>query len=97
MTAQQRGGPPKNEAGPATGPAPTTTLGIAHSSELHRAQDGFAAPTSEDRAVAQAIAVLRQHGYGIALRCVDCQHPISSAASLARMRGPKCAARAGVA
>jgi hypothetical protein len=28
------------------------------------------------------------------MRCLDCQHPITSAASLARMRGPKCAAKA---
>ena len=52
------------------------------------------APTAEDRAVEQAIAVLRGYGYGIAMRCLDCRHPITSAASLARMRGPRCAAKA---
>ena len=52
------------------------------------------APTTEDRAVEQAIAVLHGYGYGIAMRCLDCKHPITSAASLARMRGPRCAAKA---
>lgn len=52
------------------------------------------APTAEDHAVRQAIAVLHGYGYGIAMRCLDCKHPITSAASLARMRGPRCAAKA---
>lgn len=51
-------------------------------------------PTAEDRAVQAAIATLRGYGYGIAMRCLDCHHPITSAASLARMRGPRCAAKA---
>lgn len=72
------------------------TTAAAHLTELHQPEDGYTPPTAEDRAVAQAIAVLRRHGYGIAARCIDCRHPIFSAASLARMRGPRCAARAGV-
>ena len=51
------------------------------------------APTAEDRAVVAALDLLREHGYGIAAKCLDCSHPITSAASLARMRGPRCAAR----
>ena len=65
----------------------------AQSNRLHRPHDGYAAPTAEDRAVAQAVAVLERHGYGIALRCLDCRRPITSPASLARLRGPRCAAR----
>ena len=57
------------------------------------AEDGYL-PDPEARAVKQALEVLREHGYGIAMRCLDCQHPITSAASLARMRGPRCAAKA---
>jgi hypothetical protein len=57
---------------------------------LYLAEDGYTAPTAEDRAVQRAIAVLREHGYGIAMRCLDCQHPITSTASLRRMRGPRC-------
>jgi hypothetical protein len=67
----------------------------SHSS-LHRAEDGYQAPTPEDRAVQAAIATLRGYGYGIAMRCLDCHHPITTAASIARMRGPRCAAKAVV-
>lgn len=63
-------------------------------SSLYRRQDGFAAPDAEDRAVQAAWELLREHGYGIAARCLDCQHPIFTEASLGRMRGPKCAAKA---
>ena len=61
---------------------------------LYRPEDGYTAPTSEDRAVEQAIELLHGYGYGIALRCLDCHRPITSDASLRRMRGPRCAARA---
>lgn len=52
------------------------------------------APCFEDRAVEHAIEVLHEYGYGIAMRCLDCHRPITSAASLARMRGRVCQARA---
>lgn len=94
MTAPQRGGPPKEFGGSDV----ATRAAKPADSHLtaYRRQDGHAAPNAEDRAVAAAIEVLRGHGFGIACRCVDCNHPITSAASLARMRGPRCAARAGV-
>ncbi|MDQ1304723.1 MAG: hypothetical protein QG671_550 [Actinomycetota bacterium] len=84
---------------PATSRFTTTTdahhdTGTVDSIRLYRRQDGFAAPTAEERTVAQAAAVLKAAGYGIAMRCLDCGHPITSAASLARLRGPKCAAKA---
>ena len=50
--------------------------------------------TAEERAVEAALLVLHEHGYAIAARCTDCHHPITSAASLARMRGPHCHAKA---
>lgn len=59
----------------------------------HRAEDGYVAPTHEGRVVNQAIEVLREYGYGIAMRCLDCRRPITSKASLTRMRGPRCAAK----
>ncbi|HPY26218.1 MAG TPA: hypothetical protein PLK19_18090 [Mycobacterium sp.] len=68
--------------------------GTVDSIRLYRRQDGFSAPTAEERTVAQAAAVLKAAGYGIAMRCLDCGHPITSSASLARLRGPKCAAKA---
>ena len=64
------------------------------SSRLHRPQDGYAAPSALARAVAQAKALLEDSGYGIAAKCLDCGHPIVKPASLARMRGGKCHARA---
>lgn len=76
-------------------PSPNTTNGYPNSS-LNHPEDGYVAPTVEDRAVAEAIAVLRGYGYGIAMRCLDCRRPITSSVSLARMRGPRCAARAVV-
>lgn len=51
------------------------------------------APTADERAVQAAIDLLREHGYGLAARCLDCKRPLTSAASLARMRGWRCAAR----
>lgn len=79
----------KRPAGNRPSPLSTAT-DYSHSSGDYRHQ----APTAEDRAVEQAIAILRGRGYGIAMRCLDCRHPITSAASLARMRGPRCAAKA---
>lgn len=87
MSQRKRPAPPQDR------PSRNTTNGT--DSSLYRRQDGYSAPSVEDRAVAQAIDVLREHGYGIAARCLDCRHPITSAVSLARMRGPRCAARAG--
>lgn len=86
MTRSRKPAPPQDR------PSPNITS--ATDSSFYRRQDGYAAPTAAERAVAQAIDVLRGHGYGIAMRCLDCHRPITSAASLARMRGPRCAARA---
>ena len=84
---------------PATPTLTTTTdahhdTGSVDSIRLHRPQDGYAAPTALARAVAQAKALLGANGYGIAAKCLDCGHPIVKPASLARMRGGKCHARA---
>lgn len=87
MSPIRRSGPPPQKA------APHNISSAAKSNRLHRPQDGYAAPTAEDRAVARAVAVLVSYGYGIALRCLDCGHPITAPASLARLRGPRCAAR----
>ena len=88
MSQRKRPAPPQDR--PSRNHSPNATKSTAH-----RSEDGYAAPTAEDRAVAQAIDVLREHGYGIAMRCLDCRRPITSQASLARMRGPRCAERAG--
>lgn len=87
MSQRKRPAPPQDR------PSRNTTNGT--DSSLYRRQDGYSAPTAADRAVTRAIAVLQEHGFGIAARCLDCGHPITATASLARMRGPRCAARAG--
>lgn len=79
---------------PGAATSTTTTVATADSIRLHRPQDGYAAPTALARAVAQAKALLEANGYGIAAKCIDCGHPIVKPASLARMRGGKCHARA---
>jgi hypothetical protein len=99
MPKTRTGSPPTNDAAPASAPASTRATATKPTTaqlSAYRPEDGYAAPTAEDRAVAQAIAVLREHGYGIACRCLDCNRPITAAASLARMRGRRCAERAGV-
>jgi len=52
-------------------------------------------PNTNRRAdIVLAVAVLADAGLAVAGRCVDCGHVIVSPVSLARMRGPRCAARA---
>jgi RNA polymerase-binding transcription factor DksA len=51
---------------------------------------------AEARAVEAALDLLRDNGYGIYGRCLDCGHPITTAASLSRMRGAHCHAKAAV-
>jgi hypothetical protein len=81
--------PKRNRPGTASQAAPKSSTDI-----LSIGPDTWhEAPTAEDRAVQAALKLLDQFGYGIAMRCVDCLHPITSVASLRRMRGPRCAAR----
>lgn len=61
---------------------------------LHRREDGYAAPTADDRAIAKAISVLRAHGFGISVRCITCRRPLTAPDSVRRHRGPRCEARA---
>jgi len=89
---------PNIEVCPGTKSGATTTIATATAAKAkntaYRRQDGYTAPTVEDRAVQAALDLLAEHGYGIALRCLDCQHPITAPSSLARLRGPRCAAKA---
>lgn len=61
---------------------------------MTRPEDGYAAPSVEDRREATLLAELREPGYGITVPCVDCGHPLTAPKSVARHVGPKCAARA---
>lgn len=61
----------------------------------YRRQDGYAAPTADERREAQLLSELRALGYGITVPCLECGHPLSTEASLARHIGPKCHAKGG--
>ncbi len=62
-------------------------------STAHRAEDGFAAPTADERHEAELLAELKALGYTVAVRCTACNHPLVAGASVARHLGPKCAAK----
>ena len=71
----------------------TSTKSIAADSLSVGADAWNQPPNPEGRAVQHAVEVLHEYGYGIAMRCLDCRHPIFTISSLRRMRGPRCAAR----
>lgn len=59
----------------------------------HRPEDGYAAPTAQERAVQRALDVVMASGYGITVPCLVCGHPLTSARSMAAMVGPTCRRR----
>jgi hypothetical protein len=73
--------------------ATSTTPIAGTNSNGHRRQDGYAAPTADDRAEAAAVAAVQAFGYSIAVRCLDCGHWLANPASVSAHRGPTCAAR----
>lgn len=86
MTIRKRPAPRQDR------PLPTNTTAANRS--LYRSEDGYAAPTAGDRREARLQAELEELGYGITVPCLVCRHPLSSAKSVARHIGPKCAAKA---
>lgn len=74
-------------------PSPHRTNGYADSS-LHKAEDGYTAPTADERREAELISELKALGYTVAVRCTACNHPLVTGASVARHLGPRCAAKA---
>ena len=62
----------------------------------HRRQDGYAAPTAEDRREAAVLAAAAKMGYRLAVQCLDCRHWLSNPISVAAHRGPRCRAKAAV-
>jgi hypothetical protein len=86
---------PKTRKGPASAgrPLPNNITSGTHPS-LYRPQDGYAAPTAEDRREAALLAIAAELGYRLATTCLDCGHWISSPISIAAHRGPRCRARA---
>lgn len=75
-------------------PATSTTPLAVTDSILHRAEDGYTAPTADERREAALLAELKALGYTVAVRCTACNHPLVAGVSVSRHMGPKCAAKA---
>lgn len=86
---------PENRRGRATlDPATATTTTVGNGKlTAHRPEDGYTAPTAEDRREAALLAEVRELGYTVSVRCRVCSHPLTSAKSVAAHVGPKCAAK----
>jgi hypothetical protein len=81
---------------PGTKARATSTTPLADANHIaHRRQDGYAAPTAEDRADLAAVAAIEALGYRIAVQCLDCGHWLANPKSVAAHRGPRCRARVG--
>lgn len=52
------------------------------------------APTADERREKKLLEELRGLGYCIAVSCLVCGHPLTSARSVALMVGPRCRAKA---
>jgi hypothetical protein len=82
---------------PRQGNRPSRNTTNVSQSTAYRPEDGYAAPTADERHEAQLIEELQARGFGITVPCIECGHPLSTEASLARHVGPKCAAKGGAA
>ncbi len=87
MTAQIRRNPGTKSRATSTTPIADTQF------TAHRRQDGFTAPAAEERRADALLAEVKALGYGITMPCLICGHPLTSPRSLARLVGPKCAAK----
>lgn len=85
---------PHRRKGPVRQDRPSSkTNTYAAKSNGHRRQDGYAAPTAEDRADLAALAAVEALGYRVAVQCLDCGHWLANPISVAAHRGPRCRAR----
>jgi Family of unknown function (DUF6011) len=79
---------------PGTGARATSTTPLADSqSKAYRYQDGYAAPTAEDRADAAILAAAAALGFRLAVRCTRCGQWLVAAESVRSCMGPVCRAR----
>ena len=62
---------------------------VVDSSEDRR----YEVPPPSEREVLEALAVVAAAGYSIAVRCTRCGHPLVTAKSVARHKGPRCASK----
>ncbi len=82
----------KRPAPPQDRPSPNIT-GYAQPNG-HMAQDGYLAPSAEDRLDDQVLAAAAERGYRLATWCVSCGRVLSARASLLAHMGPVCRSRA---
>jgi hypothetical protein len=88
--------PPKTRKRPAPTDRPLPNYTNNGKSNGRRRQDGYAAPTAEDRREAAVLAQAAEMGYRLAVQCLDCGHWLSNPISVAFHRGPRCRAKVGV-
>lgn len=89
----------KNGPGPKPGAAPESPTATKHhqgdcsDSSLHLRQDGYTAPTADDRLDAQVIDAALARGFRLAARCTRCHQWVVAAESVAAHMGPVCRAK----
>jgi hypothetical protein len=85
MTKRRRPAPPQDR------PTPQQSSTAPNSTRPHRPEDGYAAPTAEDRYEARLLAQVHALGYVVSVRCRVCNHPLTAPKSVALHIGPRCA------
>jgi len=61
-----------------------------NSSAIHRPQDGFTAPSAEDRAEAALLAEAVERGFRLAVQCKRCGQWLVAERSVVMHMGPVC-------
>ena len=74
--------------------ASTSTATVTRDSSRRVRQDGYAAPSAQDRREDALLTELQALGYGITIPCLVCRRPLTSKRSLRLHVGPVCSARA---
>jgi hypothetical protein len=77
-------------------PSRNNSTTAIHFTGYHRREDGYAAPTVEDRDDTAVLAAAFERGYRIAVQCIDCGHWLTNPVSVAAFRGPRCRAKGAV-
>lgn len=78
----------KRPAPPQSRPIPNTT--DAAKITAYRRQDGYTAPTADDRADAAVLVAAAERGFRLAVQCVRCGQWLVAAQSVRAHLGPVC-------
>jgi hypothetical protein len=81
---------------PAATDRPFRDTTSAAKSNGYRRQDGYAAPTADDRADIDVLIAAAERGFRLAVQCLDCGQWLANPTSVRAHRGPRCRARLGV-